>query len=102
MIQINQSATLTNGPQQTLFEPQVFVKSKRAQTSDDFETWVRGGISPTMNAFDMGDIRTTVIVIENHPADSRVNIDDSGTVQTLTGRMGTGGGNVPMILEVSK
>lgn len=32
------------------------------------------------------------IMIENHPADSRVNIDDSGTCQTLTGRMGTGGG----------
>ena len=37
--------------------------------------------------------------IENHPADSRVNIDDSGKVQTLTSRMGTGGGNVPMVLE---
>ena len=39
------------------------------------------------------------IVIENHPADSRVTIDDSGKVQTLTSRMGTGGGNVPMVLE---
>ena len=37
--------------------------------------------------------------IENHPADSRVNIDESGKVQTLTSRMGTGGGNVPMVLE---
>ena len=39
------------------------------------------------------------IAIENHPADSRVKIDESGKVQTLTGRMGTGGGNIPMILE---
>ena len=37
--------------------------------------------------------------IENHPNDSRVNIDESGKVQTLTSRMGTGGGNVPMIME---
>ena len=37
--------------------------------------------------------------VENHPADSRVNIDDSGKVQTLTSRMGTGGGNVPMVME---
>ena len=37
--------------------------------------------------------------IENHPADSRVNIDESGKVQCLTSRMGTGGGNVPMVLE---
>ena len=38
--------------------------------------------------------------IENHPADSRVDIDDSGKVQTLTSRMGTGGGNVPMVMEM--
>jgi len=37
--------------------------------------------------------------IENHPADSRVNIDESGKCQTLTSRMGTGGGNVPMVME---
>ena len=37
--------------------------------------------------------------IENHPADSRVDIDTSGKVQTLTSRMGTGGGNVPMVME---
>ena len=37
--------------------------------------------------------------VENHPADSRVNIDDSGKCQTLTSRMGTGGGNVPMLLQ---
>ena len=40
-------------------------------------------------------------IVENHPADSRVNIDDSGKCQTLTSRMGTGGGNVPMLLEPS-
>lgn len=38
-------------------------------------------------------------VVENHPADSRVNIDDSGKAQTLTSRMGTGGGNVPLVME---
>ena len=37
--------------------------------------------------------------IENHPADSRVKLDDSGKYQTLTSRMGTGGGNVPMVME---
>ena len=39
------------------------------------------------------------VSIENHPADSRVDIDASGKVQTLTSRMGTGGGNVPMVME---
>ena len=37
--------------------------------------------------------------VESHPMDSRVDLDDSGKVQTLTGRMGTGGGNVPMVME---
>ena len=37
--------------------------------------------------------------IENHPNDSRVDIDESGKTQTLTSRMGTGGGNVPMVME---
>ena len=36
--------------------------------------------------------------IENHPADSRVKLSGH-TVQALTSRMGTGGGNVPMIME---
>lgn len=40
-----------------------FVKSKRAQTSSDDETWIRGGVAPTMNAFDQGDSRATVLPI---------------------------------------
>jgi len=39
------------------------------------------------------------LMVENHPADSRVKIDDTGTTQTLTSRMGTGGGNVPMLMQ---
>jgi site-specific DNA-cytosine methylase len=40
-----------------------FTKSKRAQTSDDFETWIEGGVVPTLNAFDCGDTRATVIIV---------------------------------------
>ncbi len=43
-----------------------------------------------------------VYSVENHPADSRVDIDESGKVQTLTSRMGTGGGNVPMVLALDR
>ena len=47
--------------QQTLW----FIKSKRAQTSEDFETWVGGGqVIPTLNAFDVGDGREVVVIIE--------------------------------------
>lgn len=38
------------------------------------------------------------IMLENHPNDSRLKIDGSGTSQTLTSRMGTGGGNVSMVM----
>lgn len=40
------------------------------------------------------------MVIENHPADSRVKIKDDGICQSLTSRMGTGGGNVPLVLQI--
>lgn len=29
---------------------------------DDYETWIEGGVMPTLNAFDNGDVRTTVMV----------------------------------------
>ena len=55
-------------------------------------------VSGTLRA-NAGDNQMSVAYsIENHPADSRVNIDVSGKVQTLTSRMGTGGGNVPMVM----
>ena len=40
-----------------------FNKSRRAQSADDYETWLEGGVVPTLNAFDNGDIRTTVAVL---------------------------------------
>ena len=40
------------------------------------------------------------LTIENHPNDSRVKIKDDEICQTLSSRMGTGGGNVPMVLVV--
>jgi hypothetical protein len=52
------------------------------------------GGSPACNQGGMA-----VVAIENHPADSRVDISKDGIVQTLSGRMGTGGGNVPMVME---
>ena len=40
-----------------------------------------------------------VYSVENHPNDSRVGINEDGMVQALTSRMGTGGGNVPMVMQ---
>ena len=69
-----------------------FTKSRRAQNVDDYETWIEGGVMPTLNSFDNGDVRTTVIVFHPHYHDgARVQGD---TMNTLTSRMGTGGNNV--------
>ena len=39
------------------------------------------------------------ILLDSHPNDSRVTIREDGVVQTLSGRMGTEGGNVPMVID---
>ena len=52
-----------------------------------------------MNIYDNSETRTPILILENHPADSRVKVCEDGVFQTLSGRMGTGGGNVPMIME---
>ena len=39
-------------------------------------------------------------IIENHPNDSRVKFREDDVFQTLSSRMGTGGGNVPMVMNV--
>ncbi len=70
-------------------------KSRRAQNDQDYETWVQGGVVPTMNAFDNGDTRaTTIIFYGNRVADIRVQDDK---INTLQARMGTGGNNMPMV-----
>ena len=70
-------------------------KSRRAQNNEDYETWIQGGVVPTMNAFDNGDTRaTTIIFYGNRVADIRLQDDK---INTLQARMGTGGNNMPMV-----
>ena len=40
------------------------------------------------------------IPLEHHPNDSRVRIIEDDICQTLSQRMGTGGGNVPLVIEI--
>ena len=51
--------------------------------------------SPTLRA----GVVPAAVALENHPTDCRVKISDDGMVQTLTSRMGTGGGNVPLVMR---
>ena len=70
-------------------------KSRRAQSNTDYETWIEGGVVPTLNAFDNGDVRaTTIIFYANRVADLRLQDDK---INTLQARMGTGGNNMPMV-----
>lgn len=70
------------------------------QNSEQGQPWEETNRSDTLNVFDNSESRTPTLIIENHPNDSRVKIREN-TVQTLSGRMGTGGGNVPMCMENS-
>ena len=53
--------------------------------------------SPTLRA---GTVPAAV-ALENHPTDSRVKMSEDNMVQTLTSRMGTGGGNVPLVMDAA-
>ena len=55
------------------------------------------GVTGTLRAQEHGH---QPIVLEYHPQDSRISIDENqDAIQTLTGKMGTGGNNVPLIME---
>ena len=59
-------------------------------------------ISPTIRGGEGGNQKpcvVTAVPIENHPNDSRVKLCGDGVVQTLSGRMGTGGNNTPLVME---
>ena len=81
--------------------PAVAVKTRRAQSDQDNETWVEGGVSPTLNAMDnTGDSRATVLIFDTGSHGDGIRVSDDST-PTLNGRMGTGGNNTPMVLAFS-
>lgn len=41
-----------------------FRKSRRAQSTEDFETWVPDDVTNTLNCFDVGDVRSTDLVVQ--------------------------------------
>lgn len=74
-----------------------FIKSKRAQNVDDYETWVEGEIAPTLNSFDVGEGREVVLIFEATRVDDvRMYEDYCPTVATY---WGTGGARVPYVID---
>ena len=76
-----------------------FVKNRRAQNSYDYETWIESSMTPTLTTFDnAGEIRATVLIIDGTRVDD-VRVYEDQVMQTVIQRWGTGGGNVPAILN---
>ena len=78
-----------------------FVKAKRAMSDTDDDRWEATETAPTLNAFDNGgESRATVLMPlifdGTRHDDFRM---DTEIVPTLKQRMGTGGGQVPMVAE---
>jgi DNA (cytosine-5)-methyltransferase 1 len=74
-----------------------FTKAKRAQSVDDYETWIAGGVVPTLNRMDNnGETYATVLIIDGTRVND-VRVYEDGIAPTVISRYGTGGGNVPMI-----
>lgn len=56
------SLSASSGTNQTNYVAQPFTKAKRAQSTEDNETWVDGEVAPTLNLMDnTGDTRATVL-----------------------------------------
>lgn len=61
-----------------------YSKRRRAKSNEDYETWIEGGVCPTLNAFDnTGDSRATVIVFAPGPMVRLGGNIWEGTVPTL-------------------
>lgn len=67
---------------------------------DNYNLCLTGEVGKTLQAEGGGSgVNEGCVVIENHPNDSRVKLSKDNIVQSLTSRMGTGGGNVPLVME---
>ncbi len=66
---------------------EVYVKSRRAQSKTDHETWVQGEVNPTLNSFDVGEIRATTAIVEPMMTvfydGYNQKLDDSGVYRSL-------------------
>lgn len=77
-----------------------FVKSRRAQNDTDYETWITGEVTPTLNVFDNAtETRATVLIIDGTRVGD-VRVYDDEIMQTVIQRWGTGGGNVPYVFPI--
>ena len=79
-----------------------FRKTSHPKSKEDGQGWEETEVADTLNTLDNSEVRTPILILENHPNDSRVKIREDNVFQTLSSRMGTGGGNVPMVMEMNE
>ena len=76
-----------------------FRKSRRAQSAEDFETWVPDGVTNTLNCFDLGDIRSVDIVVESFAQNQLGELRTSHIASTLGTNSNASGRNTPMVMH---
>jgi DNA (cytosine-5)-methyltransferase 1 len=76
-----------------------FRKSRRAQSAEDFETWVSDGVTNTLNCFDLGDIRSVDIVVESFAQNQLGELRTSPIASTLGTNSNASGRNTPMVMH---
>jgi DNA (cytosine-5)-methyltransferase 1 len=77
-----------------------FVKSRRAQSDTDYETWIPNGVVPTLNDFDnKTESRATAVILfeATRVDDVRIHESVSPTIPTY---WGTGGSRVPYVYPI--
>ena len=76
----------------------VAIEGNGARPSHKGSGFSEDGVMYTLNATEQHGV--SYVSIENHPQDSRIKVNEDGIVQTLDARMGMGGGNVPLVMDV--
>jgi DNA (cytosine-5)-methyltransferase 1 len=76
-----------------------FRKSRRAQSAEDFETWVPDGVTNTLNCFDTGDIRSVDIVVESFAQNQLGELRTSPIASTLGTNSNASGRNTAMVIQ---
>ena len=75
-----------------------FVKGRRPQSVTDYETWIPGGLSTTLNAFDNGgEVRATMLIIFSPRYDEGIRLHKGEQTPTVATYYGTGGSNMPFV-----
>lgn len=64
---------------------EAFVKRHRASSVTDYESWGGASIATTLNVYDIGDVRTTMIIVDDEPLAFALRGREEGAVPEVHG-----------------